>query len=193
MLSFKEFLLEKYKDMGKLSDEKLQKGFKLSGDDSDNFREVSGRDFYKIITAIKNKDALRDVPKGLHDLSVYTLQEYAKMKCFIGLNNTSGYAIKNGDLVSVFSTMGSSGHAIVKDAIKNGAKTLDCFATRDESGKISGKLFSLYSKHGFKIDTKLNSGKQGEPYAIKNGVSSYVNESGVVEEDNPSVVIFMKL
>jgi hypothetical protein len=193
MITFREFLAEAFKDMGKMSDEQLNKGQRLSKDDGDNFTEVSGRDFYKILTKIKSKDALRDVPKGLHDLSVYSIKEYSEMKCYIGKNNTSGYAIKEGEeLVSVFSSAGSSGNAIVADAVARGAKRLDCFATKDDSGKITGKLFELYSKHGFKIDTKMNSGKAGEPYSIQKGVSYYVNDDGEVELDNPSVVIFMK-
>lgn len=76
-------------------------------------------------------------------------------------------------------------------AIENGAKRLDCFAIR-RNGKIEGQLFNLYSNYGFKIDTDMNSGKKGEPYAIVNGVSDYVDENGVVHPDDERVVIFMK-
>ena len=39
----------------------------------------------------------------------------------------------------------------------------------------------------------MNTGKDGEPYSIQNGVSSYVNDNGEVEPNNPSVVVFMKI
>lgn len=45
-------LIEAYKDLGKLSDEILNKGQALSKDDSDNFQEVSGRVFHKIVVTI---------------------------------------------------------------------------------------------------------------------------------------------
>lgn len=113
--------------------------------------------------------------------------------CFLGKNNSSGYCIAHDNkLVSVFSSQQSSANAVMVDAIKNGAKRLDCYAKRDSNGKISGPLYSLYSKHGFKIDKSMNSGKPGEPYAILKGVSDYVNDKGEVEPDNPNVVIFMK-
>jgi hypothetical protein len=116
------------------------------------------------------------------------------MKCYLGVNNSSGYAIAHRDeLVSVFSSQGSSGHAIVKDAINNGAKRLDCFAIRNnKTGNISGDLYRLYSMNGFKIDKSMNSGTPGEPYAIVNGVSDYVDDNGNVHPEDPRVVIFMK-
>ena len=113
------------------------------------------------------------------------------MDCYLGKNNSSGYALHNGELVSVFSSQKSSGSAIVKDAINNGAKRLDCFAKRDKEGNISGTLFTLYSKHGFKIDTKMNVGKPGEIYTITNGVSDFVNDKDEVEPDNENVVIYL--
>ena len=189
MMTFRE-LAEKFSDIGKLSKEELQKGQRISEDD---FKEVQPRVFCKAISKIKQNDiAKKDQGKGLDTLTVYSVKEYSDMKCFLGDNNSSGYALHGNELVSVFSTQGSSGSGIVKNAIKNGAKRLDCFATRINN-KISGQLYSLYSRNGFKIDTKMNSGKTGEPYSIQNGVSSYVNDNEVVHEDDERVVIFMKI
>ena len=186
-------LIEAYKDLGKLSDEILNKGQALSKDDSDNFQEVSGRVFHKIVVTLGKADGLSESPKGLNTLSVYSINEYNQMQCFIAKNNTAGYAIKDGnELVTVFSTAGSSGNAIVADAVKRGVTKLDCFAIRTPSGEITGPLYRLYSRYGFKIDTNLNSGTPGEPYAIVHGVSSFVNDAGNVEPDNPNIVIFMK-
>lgn len=190
MKTFKEFLIEKFKDLGKLKDEELRKGQKIASGD---FKEVEARVFYKAISEIKKNDiAKKDDAKGLETLTVYSVKEYKEMKCFIGLNNSSGYAIHKDELVSVFSTQGSSGSAIVKNAIENGAKRLDCFATRID-GKISGQLYSLYSRNGFKIDKNINSGIKGEPYAIVNGVSDYVDDNGKVHPEDERVVIFMKI
>lgn len=143
---------------------------------------------------MKNRDIGRkDKAKGLVTLSIYSIKEYDKMKCYIGPNNSSGYAIKNNDeLVSVFSTQGSSGAAIVENAIKNGARRLDCFAIR-KNDKIEGQLYSLYSKHGFVIDKSLNKGEKHEPYSIHNGISSFVDDNGIIHEKDERVVIFMKL
>lgn len=196
MIGFKKMysIQEAFKDIGKVSPEELSKGYKLISTDSDNFNEVPARLFYNSITQIKHNDLSRgENGKGLDTLTVYNVSEYNKMRCFIGKNNSSGYALHHDELVSVFSSQHSSGEAIVKDAIMNGAKHLDCFATREKDGAISGGLFSLYSKCGFKIDKSLTTGVEGEPYSIQNGVSSYVNDDGVVEPNNPSVVIFMKI
>ena len=188
---FKAYIEEAFKDIGKLEPEELTKGQKLSN--AEDFKEVDARVFYNAISKIKENDLAKgDARKGLDTLTIYSVNEYKDMNCYLGINNSSGYALHHGELVSVFSTQGSSGNAIVKSAIKNGAKRLDCFAAR-EDGRISGALFNLYSKNGFKIDTSMNSGKEGEAYSIKNGISSYVDENDVVHEDDPRVVIFMKL
>ena len=187
-------IVEAYSDMGKLSPEQLAKGGRLDPNDSSNFKQVSGRAFYQIVSRLKQNDLARgDAAKGLETLSIYTPSEYNGMKCYIGQNNSSGYAIAHGDeLVSVFSTQGSSGNAIMVDAINNGAKRLDCFAIRTESGEIQGGLYTLYTRHGFKIDTSLNSGDPSEPYSIQQGVSSFVDDDGNVHHDDERVVIFMK-
>jgi len=189
-------LLDDFKDLGKLSPEELQKGQYLNPADKDNFKQVSGRVFYNAIRKIRENDIAKlnkGLPsKGLKTLTVYNAGDYKKMKCFLGKNNSSGYCIAHkNELVSVFSSQKSSGDAIVVSAIKNGARKLDCFAFR-KNGKISGPLYKLYSKYGFKINTSMNDGKPGEPYAVIKGISDYVNDKGEVEPDNPQVVIFMK-
>ncbi|CAM6053352.1 unnamed protein product [Sphagnum tenellum] len=187
---------EAYSDLGHLSSEQLRKGQSLNPSSIYNFRQVSGRVFYKAIRHVAANDIAKmnkGLPsKGLHTLSVYKPQEYADMKCFLGINNSSGFAIHGDELVSVFSSGEPSGNAILVAAIDKGARKLDCFATRDKHGKISGPLFRLYSNHGFHIDTSMNSGIPGEAYAIQNGVSDYVDDEGNVHPDDPRVVIFMR-
>ena len=184
--------MEAFSDLGKLSPEKLQKGQRLTPNEN-NFQQVNGRVFYQAVSRIRSNDIAKgDQARGLDTLTVYSPKEYNSMKCFLGLNNSSGYALHGDELVSVFSTQGSSGNAIVQDAIKNGARRLDCFAIRNKEGKIEGSLYTLYKRNGFQLDTTMNSGNEGEPYSIQNGVSSYVDDDGVVHPSDPRVVIFMK-
>lgn len=189
-MRIKDFMDEAFNDIGKLSNSELAKGYRI--DSSDDKVEVTGRVFHKAITAIKQNDLAKgDSAKGLDTLSIYSVSEYNEMRCFLGKNNSSGYALKGDELVSVFSSAGSSSKAIMTSAIEHGAKRLDCFAIR-QNGKIKGQLFSLYSRYGFKIDEDMNSGKKGEPYAIVAGVSDYVDENGEVHPEDERVVIFMK-
>ncbi len=191
-MRFKE-IFEAFKDMGNLSDLELRKGKALDKTKEENFSQVSGRVFYKVISKIRSNDIARgDEAKGLETLTVYSVSDYNQMNCFLGRNNSSGYCVKQSELVSVFSSQKSSGSAIVQDAIKNGAKNLDCFALMS-NGKISGNLYSLYLRNGFKIDKSLNTGKLGVPYTIQNGISRFVNSDEEVEINNPAVVVFMKL
>jgi len=190
MKTFKQ-LLESFKDMGRLSQPELMKGQSLSSED--RFKEVEGRTFYNIISKIRSNDIAKgDKSKGLDTLTIYKVSDYKKMKCYLGYNNSSGYALKKSELVSVFSSQNSSGNAIVQDAIRNGANHLDCFATF-ENEELSGGLYSLYKRNGFVVDTSMNSGSPGQPFSIQKGISRYVNDRGELENDNPNVVVFMKL
>jgi hypothetical protein len=187
-------LIEKFTDMGKLSDTDLKKGQSLTDEE---FNEVEGTAFFDAISKIRDNDISKlnkGLPyKGLDTLTVYKRPEYKNMRCFLGPNNSSGYALHDKhELVSVFSSQGSSGNAIMTSAVKNGATHLDCFAFRDKSDNISGPLYSLYSKHGFKIDKSMNSGTPGEAYAIVKGVSDFVDDNEVAHPEDERVVIFMK-
>jgi len=185
-------ITEAFGDIGKLDPEQLQKGQRLIPNEN-NFKQVDGRVFYQAVSRIRSNDIARgDQARGLDTLTVYSPKEYNQMKCFLGLNNSSGYAIHGDELVSVFSTQGSSGNAIVQDAIQNGASRLDCFAVRNKEGRIEGSLYTLYKRNGFHLDTDMNSGNPSEPYSVQNGVSSFVDDDGVVHPNDPRVVIFMK-
>jgi hypothetical protein len=187
-------LEEAFTDLGKLSGDELKKGQRLSPTEN-NFTQVDGRVFFTAVSSIMSNDIARgDQARGLDTLTVYPINDYNQMKCFLGKNNSSGYAIKDGnELVSVFSSQGSSGNAIVADANNNGASRLDCFAERAKDGKISGQLYLLYTRHGYHVDTTMNSGTPGEAYSTVNGVSSFVDDNGNVYPEDPRVVIFMKL
>lgn len=194
MKTFYQFFWEAFSDIGKLSPEILKKGYKLNSDDSEKFKPVDWRNFYKIINGYMRSDVSSSAPKGIKDnITLYKPEEYAKMKCFVGPNNTSGYCIKDGDeLVSVFSARESSGDAIVQSAIKNGARRLDCFAKQDGKGGIKNVgLFKLYSRNGFVIDTDKNDDTM--PYPVFNGISYYVDENGNIDRNAETVVVYMKL
>jgi hypothetical protein len=198
MIKFTDFYRlfeEAFNDMGRLSPEKLRRGQRLDPDDDDNFTQVNGKVFYNVVSKIRIADMGRPEPKGLETLTVYDVKDYMNMKCFVGKNNSSGFAIKDGsELVSVFSSQESSGNALVRKAIEEGATHLDCYAKKDKNGNILNTgLVKLYRGHGFEIDKSLTTGKVGEPYSIQNGVSLYVNENEEVEPDNENVVVFMKL
>ena len=191
--------VEAFSDLGKLSPEELQKGQRLDANDGNNFIEVSGRVFHQALLNISNNDELRkdlgQFYKNIkNNITLYGVKDYNLMKCFLGRNNSSGFCIKDGDeLVSVFSSQGSSGHAVVKEAIRQGARRLDCFATQDGEGGIKNiGLYKLYSLNGFVVDKSKNEGIVGEPYSVQNGISYYV-ENGKVYYDNPTVVVYMKL
>lgn len=76
---------------------------------------------------------------GLH---VYHTREYAEMRTFLGVCGWSGYAISMTDeLVNVFSLNRGRGGNLIKDAISNGAKHLNCY---------DGPLVGIYEKAGFR-------------------------------------------
>jgi len=198
MKSFIQFFYEAYSDLGKLSPEQLQKGYRLNPQDSDNFKEVDGRVFHDVLKVIMANDANRppERKKGImENLTLYSVEDYKKMKCFVGINNSSGFCIKGGDeIVSLFSSLDSAGDAAAAEAVKQGGRRLDCFAEQDGKGGIKNTgLYKLYSRNGFKIDKDLNIGEVGEPYSVQNGISYFVDDNGNVDPTNEKVVVFMKL
>ncbi len=89
--------------------------------------------------------AISQMPERLKMfLTKYTDMEYAELGAvaYLSEDKRSGYAItKNYDLISVFSLPGArQGNAAMEDAIRNGARTLDCF---------DGFLPDFYRQYGF--------------------------------------------
>lgn len=73
----------------------------------------------------------------------YTEAEYAEMKAitYLSKDKQSGYALVDGELISVFSLPGAKqGKQAIMDAIKRGANRLDC---------IDGFLLTFYKAFGF--------------------------------------------
>ncbi|OPX79371.1 MAG: Phage minor capsid protein 2 [Methanosaeta sp. PtaB.Bin039] len=91
---------------------------------------------------IRNRDKL---PADLWSfLSPYTAEDYkaANVRLRMHESGTGGYGLKGNELISVFSLPGAHlGDSLVKDAVANGAKRLDC---------LGEDLVNLYKRNGFK-------------------------------------------
>lgn len=114
--------------------------------------QVDHRIFHSIIkTALESNSRINDM------LTLYKLSEYEQFKCFLSGDLKSGYALNNGELISVFSLVKGRGISIVKHAITQGGYKLDCF---------DGYLVKLYYKCGFnEVKRELNWVK-GEPDVV---------------------------
>lgn len=76
-------------------------------------------------------------------LHVYHTRNYADMRTFLGVCGWSGYAIsQDGELINLFSLNRGRGGELIKDAVGNGAKHLNCY---------DGPLVAIYEKAGFKV------------------------------------------
>jgi hypothetical protein len=102
-----------------------------------SFRLVSAIEFQKALTDAAEKQS--HIEKNVEMYSLETLNQY---RTYLSVNRLSGYAIKaDGELTAVFSGVKGRGHAILVDAIKNGAFHLNAF---------EGFLTNLYMRYGFK-------------------------------------------
>ncbi|HQF16017.1 MAG TPA: hypothetical protein PLI05_02990 [Methanotrichaceae archaeon] len=89
-------------------------------------------------------------------LSPYTAEDYkaANVRLRMHESGTGGYGLKGDELISVFSLPGAHlGDSLVKDAVANGAKRLDC---------LGEDLVNLYKRNGFKV---IKTDKWDERYA----------------------------
>lgn len=132
----------------------LKKGLKAQAASKGFMQAKTGKDIAKFIKA---RDSLPEKLKPF--VSPYTVRDYKKMgaRVFLSGDGRSGYAItKKNDLVSVFSLPGAKqGQLAIIDAIRNGARTLDC---------IAPKLPDLYRKFGFREYKRI---KWDDKYAPK--------------------------
>ncbi len=82
-------------------------------------------------------------------------------RCYLAYVNgqaACGYAIKDtGELCYVHALIRGCGDALVRDAITNGAKRLDCF---------DGYLVSLYARHGFVEVGRIPNYTKGDPDVV---------------------------
>ena len=103
--------------------------------------EISGKDADVYERAIQSsKDAS---PYGA-SVYVYPVEDYAKMRLFMTEDGKSGFALKNDDIVSVFSGPPHKGsvHSSIQLAVQEGGRRLDAFDT---------VLGDIYNTNGFQI------------------------------------------
>lgn len=115
------------------------------------------------IDLVTSTDIVENFHKSLrpvadkYGLSVYTPEEYKKMKVGLSADKKVGYAVKpDGDIISVFNKGEKGrGQEAVIDAINNGGTKLDCFE----------QLKGYYEKFGFEETERV---KWDDKYAPKN-------------------------
>lgn len=124
------------------------------------YRKADGlgvtRELHKVF--IKSRAKVAD--EYQHNLTPYMATEFkkAKIKTFLNKDKTAGYALKpDGELVNVFSIKKGNGAGVVVDAIKRGAKKLDCF---------DGALPKYYKRFGFKEIQREPNWTKGQPDII---------------------------
>jgi len=110
---------------------------------------VYANQFHNRLRLARNNSPI--IKKMVH---LYEIKDYNKMDCYLSRCGNYGYAINNGELVSVFSRMKNKGNVIMMDAIQNGAIKLDCF---------DGYLVSFYKKHGFTEIKREKNWDNGQP------------------------------
>lgn len=98
--------------------------------------------------------AARDsLPSRLHGFVVpYSLEDYLckRAQLFLTADERGGFAVINGELASLFSLPGAHyGDVLVAASIQNGAERLSCYDNH-------GKLFKLYSRHGFRETLRVS-------------------------------------
>ena len=160
-----------------LSDE-TKAEYEAGGIPTGNVHEVSPDDaqvFHDAISSSKNDNPFAS------SVYVYSPEEYKDMRLFMYEDGRSGFALKDGELVSVFShsdekTKGVA-HTLLTLATQEGAVRLDCFDT---------VLPDLYSVHGFVAVARTPFNKEFQPDGWKK--QTYIKYNG----GNPDVV-FMAL
>lgn len=79
-------------------------------------------------------------------------------RCYLSEDGRSGFLVTaDGDAQQLFSTARGRGDALVCEAIKAGARTLDCF---------DGYLSALYARHGFVVVRREPNWTPGGPDVV---------------------------
>ena len=87
---------------------------------------------------------------------VYPVEDYAQMRMFMTNDGKAGFALKDNDIVSVFSQAPHTGgvNAIMQLAVQEGGRKLDCFDT---------VLPDFYFNNGFQIASRLKWSEDQKP------------------------------
>lgn len=94
----------------------------------------------------------------IHAENVDPVDIHAEARFYLSDDQTAGFAITtDGELKYVWSTLPGQGDAIVSTAVEAGAEHLNCF---------DGHLVTLYSRHGFVVDSRTPNWTEGEPDVV---------------------------
>ena len=121
---------------------------------SDLFVKVSSNEFKESLKRVQSfYKVIRESTTPWNEI------ETKDVKFFIaGCPAFMGFAVsENGELTSVFSAIQGKGDTIMREAIKQGAKHLDCF---------DGYLPTLYARHGFHEVRREANWTKGEPDVV---------------------------
>lgn len=118
------------------------------------FVKVSPRDYKESLKRIQSLyKIIRDNTTPWDEIDL------TDTECFIaGFPAYMGFAVRdNGELIGLFSAINGKGDLLLKEAIKRGARHLDCF---------DGYLPTFYARHGFIEVRREANWTEGEPDVI---------------------------
>ena len=123
------------------------------GHQSPDFYEISGKDadvFEQAIQASKNASRFGA------SVYVYPVEDYSKMRLFLTEDGKSGFALKDDDIVSVFSGSPHKGsvHSSIQLAVQEGGRRLDAFDT---------VLGDIYNTNGFQVVGRMKWNEDYKP------------------------------
>jgi len=78
-------------------------------------------------------------------------------QAYMSHDRSSGFVVRDGELVGVFSTRKGAGDVIMRDALAAGAVRLDCF---------DGYLPAFYARHGFRETSREPNWTPGGPDVV---------------------------
>jgi len=174
-------ILQSYRELNAETPQTYRRG---SGKDGKGFRVLGERAIAEYSPVIKFKNALKSIdvnapkfyefsadsapvfekaiaaskennPYGA-SVYVYPVEDYANMRMFMTDDGKAGFALKDNDIVSVFSQPPHIGgvNGIMQLAIQEGGRKLDCFDT---------VLPDFYFNNGFQIASRLKWSEDQKP------------------------------
>ncbi len=113
------------------------------------YNEVSSETFLQAIARVPDE--------GQAMLTHYDLIDTQHIEFYLDEDALSGYGIDNGELVNLFSLESGRGSLALQDAIRNGARHLNCFDTW---------LTAWYARNGFVEYKREANWTPGEPDVV---------------------------
>jgi hypothetical protein len=123
------------------------------GHQSPSFYEISGKDADIFESSIQDS---KNASRFGASVYVYPVEDYAKMRLFLTEDGKSGFALKDDDIVSVFSGSPHKGsvHSSIQLAVQEGGRRLDAFDT---------VLGDIYNTNGFQIVGRMKWNEDYKP------------------------------